>query len=94
MGRTVQELKETMSGAELTEWVAFDSLEPIGEPRADIRSAIVATTIANCHRDHRKPPFVLSDFMPFAEKPKPSPAEVLQQMRARMTAEGKAVPRG
>lgn len=92
MGRTVAELEQQMSARELMEWVAFDAVEPIGEQRGDIRAAIVAATVANCHRDHRKPPFALHEFMPFAEKPKPSPAEVLMQLRAQMS--GKAVRRG
>jgi hypothetical protein len=81
-----------MSARELMEWIAYDALEPIGETRADVRSAIIAATIANCHRDHKKPPFQLHEFMPFQERPKPSPAEVLMQMRAQMS--GKAARRG
>ncbi len=92
LGRTVAELEQQMSARELMEWVAFDAVEPIGEQRGDIRSAIVAATVANCHRDHRKPPFALHEFMPFVDKPKPTPAEVLMQLRAQMS--GKAVRHG
>lgn len=70
-----------MSAAELNEWIAFDAVEPFGEPRADLRSAIVAATVANCHRDHRKPPFKVTEFMPFVEKPREDPAEVLTRLR-------------
>jgi hypothetical protein len=80
LGRTVAELEETMSGRELTEWMAYDSLEPFGEQRADLRSGIVASTIANCHRS-RGPAFKPQDFMPFVEKPSADPATALHALR-------------
>jgi hypothetical protein len=40
----VAELEQTMSGRELTEWMAYDSLEPFGDQRADLRAGIVAAT--------------------------------------------------
>ena len=56
-----------MSSRELSEWIAYDALEPFGEQRADLRSAIVASTVANCHRASGTP-FSVSDFMPFEER--------------------------
>ncbi len=43
---TVAELLARISSAELTEWEEFNRLEPFGEERADLRSAIVAATVA------------------------------------------------
>ena len=43
--------------------------EPFGEQRADLRSAIVACTIANIWRGKNQPAMKPIDFMPFAEKP-------------------------
>ncbi|WP_157131226.1 phage tail assembly protein T [Burkholderia pseudomallei] len=34
-----------LDSTELTEWLAFDHMEPIGEHRADLRAGIVAATI-------------------------------------------------
>jgi hypothetical protein len=46
LGRTVAELRQTVSSTELTYWVAFNQLEPLPEHRADVRNAIVGYTIA------------------------------------------------
>ena len=69
LGRTVAELEETMSSRELTEWIAFNAIQPFGDTRADLRSAIIASTVANCHRTSGTP-FKVADFMPYEEKPK------------------------
>jgi hypothetical protein len=65
---TVAELLARISSAELTEWMAFDAIEPFGEARADLRAGIVAAVTANHSfappRQPRKP----SDYMLFAEK--------------------------
>lgn len=54
------------------EWQAFAALEPFGETgeeRADMRSAIVAATIANClARAKGKPAFKPCDFTPQFEE--------------------------
>lgn len=70
-----------MSAQELTEWIAYDALEPIGEQRADLRAGIISATVANCHRA-KGDPFKPSDFMPFLDKPKQTPADVLAALRA------------
>lgn len=35
-----------LSSRELTEWAAYDKVEPFGEQRADIRTAIIAYLLA------------------------------------------------
>lgn len=63
---------ERMSWVEFVEWMAFYQMEPFGEMRADLRSGIIASTFANCHRDpdKQREPFKASDFMPqFDRKP-------------------------
>lgn len=37
MGRTAGELLDTMTSAELAEWLAFATIEPFGGPTEDIR---------------------------------------------------------
>ena len=65
LGMTLAELDARMSSSELTQWMAFDTLEPIdSERRADLRAGIIASTIANCHRRRDAQPFKPSDFMP------------------------------
>lgn len=58
-----------MSESELALWAEFYQVEPWGEARADLRSGIIASTVANGYaRKGTKP----SDFMPFLQKPKPA----------------------
>lgn len=69
------ELAEAIDGAELTEWMAFFDLEPFGDVRADVRSAIVAQTIANVNRSKGQPAFEVEDFMPQFETRAQTPEE-------------------
>jgi len=52
-------------------------VEPFGEDRADFRSAIVASTVANAFRDPKKrKPYKPDDFMPkFGREIEPQPWE-------------------
>jgi hypothetical protein len=56
----------------LTEWRAFDGLEPISAGwRGDVQAGIVASTLANIYRDRGREAFEVSDFMPrFEERPR------------------------
>jgi hypothetical protein len=66
LGRTVEELLDSLSASELAEWSAFYSLEPWGADAAFLRSGIIASLIANVNRDTKKKaePFTPQDFMP------------------------------
>lgn len=62
---TVKRLLETVDADEMAYWLAYDSVSPIGDDRADIRTALVCQTIGNRtggkgHDD----PFKLMDYMP------------------------------
>ncbi|AKI28079.1 tail protein [Moraxella phage Mcat26] len=46
LGKTVGELEATMSASELSEWLAYDRLDPIGGYRGDIQSAVIACAMA------------------------------------------------
>ena len=55
-----------MTSAELTEWMAYYKLEPFDEQRADLRSAIVASTTANAAPRRRGARvYHVQDFMPY-----------------------------
>lgn len=47
LGKTVEQLLDEISSKELTQWFAYYSIEPFDDQRGDIRSAIVAATVAN-----------------------------------------------
>ena len=44
--------------------MAYDSLEPFGEERADLRMGVIASTIANVNRGKNTKAFSAQDFMP------------------------------
>src|SRR5690606_27802860 len=69
---TVGELLQRMSSRELSEWMAFFSLEPWGTEVEDWRAAMIAATVANGYRDpkRRRKPYEPKDFMPRYEPPK------------------------
>jgi hypothetical protein len=68
-------------------------VEPIGEPRADLRAGIVASMVWNANFASRKTPF---DFMPYAAgplapPPKPPPeAPAVEPEQAQMEADMKS----
>lgn len=64
---TVRELLQRIDSYELSEWMAYYSLEPFGQDRGDIGPAIVAATVANANRVPDTPPYDLKDFLPTFE---------------------------
>jgi hypothetical protein len=52
-----------MDSRELSEWMAYERIEPFGEMRADLRAGIVASVVANANRT-RGDAFKPADFMP------------------------------
>lgn len=68
---TVAELLSRISSRELTEWMALDAIEPVGDRRLDVLAAIQMALIANINRDRkkRKKPYSAEDFMPQWDKP-------------------------
>jgi hypothetical protein len=62
---TVAEMMHRMTSAELSGWLAFSSVEPIGDDREDFRMAMLCSLIANVNRDpaKRAEPFTPMDFI-------------------------------
>lgn len=62
------EMMARMTARELDAWAAYNAQWPIGDRRADIRAGVIASTIANAHRDPKTTsPFVPADFMLFRD---------------------------
>jgi len=61
---SVRQAQAEISGNEFAWWLAYMELEPFGEERGDLRSAIIASTIANAHRKKGARPFKPEEFMP------------------------------
>lgn len=53
---TVRELLKRIDSEELTEWMAFDRIEPIGSGRTNLAVAGLAALTANLNRDRGKHP--------------------------------------
>ncbi len=66
---SVKRCQEEVSQPEFQSWLAYYSLEPFGEERADYRSAIIACTFANVMRTKTSHSSKVEDFMPkFGQK--------------------------
>lgn len=70
LGRTVDELLDSISYPELLKWGKYYQREPFGEWRADVRSAQITQMLANINRDPKKrsDPYQIKDFLLF-DKP-------------------------
>lgn len=69
-------MTETTS-AELTEWMAYYTLEPFGDGVADMRHGISTATLANVNRDSkaRPEPYLPEDFVPWQQRRAKKPYE-------------------
>ncbi|MGC9260919.1 MAG: phage tail assembly protein T [Phycisphaerae bacterium] len=80
---TVRRMLSEMDSRELTEWIAFHSLEPIGYARGDVQAAIVAHTIACAGGAN----VGLDDFIPdWGDKPEESEDERDERIAAAVRA--------
>lgn len=70
---TVRQLLAVIDSAELTEWMAYDRLDPFGESRADLRAGIVAAAAANHGYVRLEKPYQPSHFMPFIKREEGAP---------------------
>jgi hypothetical protein len=70
LGRSVDELLDSVTYRELTNWAAYYEAEPWGEWRADARTAQITAMLANVNRDPKKQPkpYSVQDFMMFTPK--------------------------
>ena len=77
---------EQLTSEQVTEWKAYDRLEPIGEMRGDLRMAILASLIANIANSFAtkgKPirTYTPADFMPKWEEEITKPAQSVEEMK-------------
>lgn len=71
---TRDEMLRRMPATEFSDWIAFASIEPIGDARADMRAALEACTFANYFKaanGSKTPPCKLEDFLFKFDPPKP-----------------------
>lgn len=78
---TVAEAQARVDSREFAAWLAYDRVEPFGESRADLRTAIVACVVANANRGKAGQAFTPKDFMPdFSHRPSQSPDEIQSRL--------------
>jgi len=88
---TVNELLSRVDSHELSEWVAYAQVEPFGEDRADLRSAIIACTFANMmaaawgKKGHKG--FKITDFLPNFEPPRKQSLKEMENVLRRIAGE-------
>lgn len=72
-----------ISSRELAEWQILFSEGPLGEQRADIRSAIIACILMNIYRKKGAPPFEITDYLDMLDPRKKHmrPRQTVAQMR-------------
>ncbi len=61
----VKKLLRSISYVQLLRWIAYDSIEPFGEIRADARSAQITAAVVNFQRalGGKRTPLPLQDFL-------------------------------
>ena len=47
LGRTLHELRQTMTASELKMWIEFDRISPIGDWRSDAQAAQISVAMLN-----------------------------------------------
>lgn len=59
-------MKARIGHAEFVEWQAIYNAEPFGHARGDLQTALIASLLANAHRDTKKRPkaYGIKDFVP------------------------------
>ena len=82
---TVSELLSRISSAELTEWMAFYTLEPFGYEIGMTGHAITASTIYNVNRGSKDKALDVEDFMPRFQKIKEQTTEDQVNMASMIT---------
>jgi len=89
---SVAKAQEQISSREFAEWIAYSTIEPFGEERADLRAGIIASVIANVNRGKGHAPYKPRDFMPtFGESRRQSAQEIIARLKAFAAAHNAAI---
>lgn len=70
-----------MPSYEVTEWMAYHTLDPFGEERADLRIGVLCCLIANLFRRRGGRRWKPDDFMPKFGKERTSQEDMLQKVK-------------
>ena len=64
LGRTVAELRDSLSEEEFRWWQAYHHISPISDDRGDYHAAITSSTMANAMRGPKTTAYKITDFLP------------------------------
>lgn len=68
MGRSVSELRRTLTWRELADWIKFDALHPLPDRLADLHHGILMAALVNITRAPEGTPAVPADFFVLRER--------------------------
>jgi len=73
-----------ISSRELSEWIAYDAVSPIGESRLDLLFAYLMAVLVNVHKGKDDTPASPEDFLIdfWAERVEREPEQSLEEQRA------------
>lgn len=77
-----EHLLQSLTSRQFAEWMAFYSIDPFGDQRADLRAGIVAATMSNRWRGKNENPASASDFMPFRGQSQQTPDEIKRALHS------------
>lgn len=82
---TPDEVLAKLNSRQITEMMAFDRLEALGDYRTLYQIAVVCCVVANANRGKNSKPFTPEDFLVVeADKPEPTSDQLLAKMQAMM----------
>lgn len=95
---TRERLLREMSSAELSDWVAFNAVEPIGERATQATIAILSSMFYHANRSKEQPPLSDLDYFMVGDpgaspQPEIDPEAKLRAFKAGLGAVGKRAPR-
>ena len=75
-----------MDSQELSSWIAYDSIQPVGELMDDFRTGLVCSVVANANKGKKGRSMTPVDFMPYFKKPKKKNQTQQEMMNVLMTS--------
>ena len=89
----------SLNSRQLTEAMIYESIDPWGEWRNDLRTGIVASTIANAMSTEKTTTFTPADFMPTFQKQEieetePTEIEIAEKIKGAFEAIRQAMSNG
>lgn len=92
---TVEKLLTTTTAKELLEWQAYDSIQPFGDERADLRAASIRHAVIAVHAKKKSDQPKLADCMlKFEAKKKQTESQIEQLLKSLVRAKGGEIKHG